>query len=150
MAELKSKVERCPIPVVVGGDFNLIRSPDDKSSGNVDIPRMQMFNDCIADLALREITRVRAHYTWSNNRIEPTRSVLDRVLVSVEWEIAFPLCSLRALTRVGSDHSPLLLSSGGGAPPKQDRFHFEDFWLGLPGFVEAVKLKWGSAAVPPP
>ena len=74
-----------------GGDFNLIRSPDDKSSGNVDVPRMQMFNDCIADLALREITRVGARYTWSNNRIEPTRSVLDRVLVSVEWEIAFPL-----------------------------------------------------------
>ena len=41
LAELRSKVERCTIPVVVAGDFNLIRSPDDKSSANVDLPRMQ-------------------------------------------------------------------------------------------------------------
>jgi hypothetical protein len=49
-------VERCTIPVVVVGDFNLIRSLDDKSSASVNLPRMRMFNDYIADLALREIT----------------------------------------------------------------------------------------------
>jgi exonuclease III len=58
--ELKVKVERTTIPVVVAGDFNLIRSPEDKSSSNLDLPRMRMFNDCIADLALREITCVGA------------------------------------------------------------------------------------------
>ena len=84
LAELRSKVERCHTPVVVAGDFNLIRSPDDKSSDNVDLPRMRMFNDWIADLALRELTRVGARYTWSNNQAVPIRSVLDRVLVSVE------------------------------------------------------------------
>jgi hypothetical protein len=77
-----------------------------------------MFNDCIADLALREIARVGARYTWSNNRVDPIRSVLDRVFMSVKWEMAFPLCSLRAVTRVGSDHSPLLFSMGGGPPPE--------------------------------
>jgi hypothetical protein len=56
LAELKAKVEHTTIPVVMAGDFNLIRTPDDKSSAIVDIPRMRMFNDCIADLALREIT----------------------------------------------------------------------------------------------
>ena len=143
-------MERCPTPVVVAGDFNLIRSPDDKSSDNVDLPRMRMFNDWIADMALREILRAGARYTWSNNQADPIRSVLDQVLVSVEWEVDFPLCSLRALTRVGSDHSPLLLSSGGGAPPRSTRFHFEEFWLGQPGFVEAVRLKWEAAVVSPP
>ena len=106
LCEIKSKVERCPTPVVVAGDFNLIRSPDDKSSDNVGLPRMRMFNDWIADLALREISRVGARYTWSNNQADPIRSVLDWVLVFVEWEISFPLCSLRALTWIGSDHSP--------------------------------------------
>jgi hypothetical protein len=52
-AELKAKVERTPIPVVVAVDFNLIHMPVDKSSAILDIPRMRMFNDCVVDLALR-------------------------------------------------------------------------------------------------
>jgi hypothetical protein len=109
-----------------------------------------MFNDCIADLALREIARVGARYTWSNNRVDPIQSVLDRVFVSVEWEMAFPLCTLRAITRIGSDHSPLLFSTGGGHPPRSNRFHFENFWLSKPGFVEAVNLKWEAARISTP
>jgi hypothetical protein len=111
---------------------------------------MRMFNDCITDLALREITRAGTRYTWSNNRIDPIQSVLDQVFVSVEWEMAFPLCSLCAVTRIGSDHSPLLLSSGGGAPPRLNRFHFENFRLGPEGFVETVNLKWEATASSPP
>ena len=150
LAELRAKVEGCDTPLVVAGDFNLITSPDDKSSANIDPQRMRLFNDCIADLALREITRVGARYTWTNNQVDPIRSVLDRVLVSVDWELAFPLCSLRAITRIGSDHAPLLLSSGGTSPPQLNRFHFENFWIGQPGFVEAVRLKWAQAAATPP
>ncbi|KAM0894533.1 hypothetical protein ACQ4PT_024480 [Festuca glaucescens] len=150
LEELRNKINRCTTPVVVAGDFNLIRSPEDKSSTRVDIPRMRMFNDCLADLALREITRVGARFTWSNNRIDPVQSVLDRVFVSVEWEMEFPLCSLRAATRIGSDHSPLLLCSGGSAPPRLNRFHFENFWLRQPGFAEAVGGKWERAADSPP
>jgi len=85
LAELKAKVESCFIPVVVAGEFNMIRSLEDKSSANVDIPRMRMFNDCIADLALREVHRVGARFTWTNKQAAPIQSVLDRVLVSVEW-----------------------------------------------------------------
>ena len=63
LAELTAKMERCSTPIVIARDFNIIRSPDDKRSANVDTHRMRQFNDCIADLALREITRVGARYT---------------------------------------------------------------------------------------
>uniref|UniRef100_A0A453DC40 Endonuclease/exonuclease/phosphatase domain-containing protein n=1 Tax=Aegilops tauschii subsp. strangulata TaxID=200361 RepID=A0A453DC40_AEGTS len=66
LAELKNKVERCTTPVVVAGDFNLIRWASDKSSPNVDRVRMRLFNDCIADLALHEIARLGARFTWTN------------------------------------------------------------------------------------
>uniref|UniRef100_A0A453J5Q0 Endonuclease/exonuclease/phosphatase domain-containing protein n=1 Tax=Aegilops tauschii subsp. strangulata TaxID=200361 RepID=A0A453J5Q0_AEGTS len=66
LAELKTKVERCTISVVVPGDFNLIRWASYKSSPNVDRVRMRLFNDSIADLALREIARVGARFTWTN------------------------------------------------------------------------------------
>ena len=59
LTELRAKVERCSTPLVVAGDFNLIRSPDDKSSANVDLQRMRMFNDCIADQIGRASCRER-------------------------------------------------------------------------------------------
>ncbi|KAE8782108.1 hypothetical protein D1007_44487 [Hordeum vulgare] len=82
LVELKNKVERCTTPVVVAGDFNLIRWASDKISPNVDRARMRLLNDCIADLALREIALVGARFTWSNKQADPIRSVLDRVFVS--------------------------------------------------------------------
>ena len=77
---------------------------------------MRLFNDCIADLAPREIARVGARFTWTNKQADPIRSVLDRVFVSAQWEVMFPLCSLKAVTQIGSDHTPLLFSSGDDAP----------------------------------
>nr|XP_051221930.1 uncharacterized protein LOC127340196 [Lolium perenne] len=39
---------------------------------------------------------------------------------------------------------------GGASPPKLNRFHFENFWLQQPEFVEAVGLRWLQAASSPP
>ncbi|XP_073361240.1 uncharacterized protein [Aegilops tauschii subsp. strangulata] len=80
LAELRRKVAAAQLQVVVGGDFNLIRSEEDKNNNLVNFPRMQMFNDCIADMGLRELDRVGAKFTWTNRQADPTRSVLDRVL----------------------------------------------------------------------
>jgi endonuclease/exonuclease/phosphatase family metal-dependent hydrolase len=51
-------------------------------------------------------------YTSARRRSTPTYKKLDRVLASVEWEQKFPLVSVRALTRSGSDHTPLLIDTG--------------------------------------
>jgi hypothetical protein len=60
---------------------------------------------------------------------------LDRVLASVEWEQKFPLVSVRALTRSGSDHTPLLIDSGNQEHiGNKARFSFELSWLRQDGF----------------
>ena len=117
LEELHRKISAASLPVVVGGDFNLLRVAEDKSNDNVCFARMQLFNDFIADLALREIDRIGARFTWTNRQASPTQSVLDRVLVSPEWDLRCSLASLRAITRIGSDHVPLLLSSADERPP---------------------------------
>ena len=117
LVELHRKVASAQLPVVVGGDFNLIRTEEDKSNNLVNFPRMQLFNDCIADMGLQELDRVGARFTWTNRQVDPTHSVLDRVFASPEWDIRCPLASLRAITRIGSDHVPLLLSSENERPP---------------------------------
>jgi exonuclease III len=104
--ELEAKVALSQYPVVVAGDFNLIRGSADKNNSNIDWSRVCLFNDSIARMDLGEIRRTGAQFTWSNKQANPVRSVLDRVLVSASWEGRFPLVSLCAETRIGSDHTP--------------------------------------------
>jgi hypothetical protein len=52
------------------------------------------------------------------------------VLASVSWEQKFPLVSVRALTREGSDHTPLLIDFGVQAHRgNKNSFSFELSWL---------------------
>ena len=103
---------------------------------------MHKFNDFIATHALREIRRGGARYTWTNRQLNPVRSVLDRVLMSTEWEMIFPLCSLMAETIIGSDHAALILRSGEDLMRRSPPFFFERAWLERPEFGDLVWDKW--------
>ncbi|KAE8783092.1 hypothetical protein D1007_43469 [Hordeum vulgare] len=127
LEELKRKVAAAQLLMVVGGEFDLIRSEAGKSNNLVNFLRMQMFNNCIMDLGLRELDRVGARFAWTNRQADLTRFVLNRVLVSLEWELRCPLALLKAITRIGSDHVPLLLSFIDDRPPQPPRFRFEIF-----------------------
>jgi hypothetical protein len=97
LEELERKVASCTLPVVVLGDFNLIRGHQDKNNNNINWPLTNAFNDSIARMALQEIARSGARFTWLNKQRNPICCVLDRVLVSPEWETKFPLTSLLAI-----------------------------------------------------
>lgn len=87
LGEIRSLVhdlDLAQIPVLVGGDFNLIRSGADKSNSNIDWPRVHLFNDAIASMDLREVARSGACYTWTKKQLAPIRSVLDMIFMSVE------------------------------------------------------------------
>lgn len=59
---------------------------------------------------IRELHRVGDKYTWTNKQDDPVREVLDRVLISDSWEAFYPLTLVQSLTRVGSDHNPILVN----------------------------------------
>ena len=146
LAEMSTAIAACHFPLVVGGDFNLIRGSEDKNNDNINWPRVHKFNDFIADLALREIRRGGSRFTWTNRQLNPVRSVLDRVLMSSDWETLFPLCSVTAGTIVGSDHAALILSSGEELKKRSPRFFFEKAWLERPEFEDLVREKWSTLA----
>jgi endonuclease/exonuclease/phosphatase family metal-dependent hydrolase len=77
--ELETKVSQAQHPVVVRGDFNLIRGAEDKNNNNLNWPIIHMFDDFLARLALREFRRTGARFTWTNKL---NNTVLDRVFVS--------------------------------------------------------------------
>jgi hypothetical protein len=144
LGELLVAVTACHLPLAVGRDFNLVRGSEDKTNENIHWPRVHTFNDCIADLALREIRMGGARYTWTNKQLNPVRSVLHRVLVSTEWETLFPLCTLMGQMIIGSYQAPLLLDSGEGSRRRSPRFYFEKGWLERADFADLVTAKWHS------
>ena len=77
----------------------------------------------------------------------PTYEKFDRVLSTVEWEQKFPLVTIHALTRTGSDNTPLLLDSGDAAHlGNRAIFSFELSWFRQDGFYELVRAEWMSVS----
>lgn len=151
LRELHGKILAASCPIVIGGDFNLLRGPMDNSNLRVNNPRLaEMFNDWVADLELIELHRNGAKFTWTNNQDDPVRCVLDRVFVSMDWENHFLRCSLSAEIRLGSDHCPLMLSSGEEPRRASKCYFFEKQWLLQSGFRERVAEIWARAEAHPP
>jgi endonuclease/exonuclease/phosphatase family metal-dependent hydrolase len=99
--------------MLVGGDFNIIRKCEEKNNDNFKACWTFVFNANIEHLNLREIAISGRQFTWASRREVPTYEKLDRVLASISWEQKFPLVTVRALTRADSDHTPILIDSGG-------------------------------------
>lgn len=103
LAELARMLE----PVLVCGDFNIIRFSSEKNKGGTHKPT-NLFNSIINTFGLIDIHMTGGKYTWSNNQDNPTLERLDRYLVSKNWEDMFPMSLVYKLPRELSDHNPLI------------------------------------------
>ena len=95
LAELVRMCENEPLPLLVGGDFNIIRNPKEKNNANFNPRWSFMFNAIIECIGLKELEMSGRQYTWANRRETQTFEKLDRVLATVEWELKFPLATDR-------------------------------------------------------
>jgi exonuclease III len=116
-----------PYPILIGGDFNLLRFHHEKSKGRFDEHWPFLFNVVINSLDLREVTMIGRQFTWANSLPNPTYEKLDRVFMDANLESKFPMVSVRALERIEglSDHAPILLTTGTPKSPNNKRFKFE-------------------------
>jgi hypothetical protein len=122
-----------------------MRRPEDKSSGNFDPKWPSLFNVVFESLDLREIVMMGCQYTWEGLGDNPTFEKLDRVLVSMDWEIQFPLTSVEPRDRNISDHTPLVINTGASTHLAGNRpFKFERGWLVRDGFYDMVANFWQS------
>ena len=127
----------------MGGDFNVVRFPSERSGIANFSSAMLRFSDFISEQSLIDLPLVGGNFTWSNSREVVASSKLDRFLLFADWEENFPsVCQCR-LPRLMSDHFRILLEGGnfhGGKKP----FRFENMWLKDEGFLGRVSSWWES------
>jgi hypothetical protein len=107
----------------------MIRYVHEKRNGSNYTIWMDMFNNFIDDNCSIEIIRWSSRFAWTNKQENPIRSVLDRVFASKEWKHKYPRVKLVTLTRLSSDHGPLLLHDGTNMDQPKRGFRFEQAWL---------------------
>jgi len=129
-------------PIMIGGDFNLVRFASDKSNGIYSHRWAGEFNDWISKWALMELNPSNKRFTWTNNQDNPILAKIDRIFVSGSWDAAFPLASVKALERIPSDHNPLVVNSGVNSFFGKKRFSFEKWWLQKESFKSFVEKAW--------
>jgi hypothetical protein len=136
LRELVNLAKDNPYPIIIGGDFNLLRFSHEKSRGRFDNYWPFLFNAVIDSLDLKEIEMVGRQFTWANNLPEPTYEKLDRVLMDHNWESKYPMVSVRVLPRIEglSDHAPILLTTGKHRTQCKRQFKFELGWLQCEAF----------------
>jgi endonuclease/exonuclease/phosphatase family metal-dependent hydrolase len=126
IAELPRKCLYATLPVMLVGDFNVIRHSSEKNNSNVNQNLMDKFNMFIDAHRLQEIRRNGPKYTWTNKQLLPIMVTLGRILISTEWELKHSLCFAWRKNRVGSDHCPLLIDTREQSGNKQSFFYFEN------------------------
>ena len=130
------------LPIIIGGDFNIIRRPDEKNNDNYSDRWPFMFNAVIDTLNLREIDLTGRKFTWANNLPNQTFEKLDRILVCTNFESKYTHTTVHTLTREISNHTPLLFSTNNSSITYQAQFKFELGWLLRDGFCDMVSEVW--------
>ena len=130
-------------PWCIGGDFNMVLSPNERNSVGRLSHSMRRFIEVLNELRLRDLPLQGGPFTWRGGHNNQCMSHLDRFLVTADWESQFSNVIQSTLLRLVSDHCPVLLDSDGiksGPLP----FRFENIWLKFEGFKDPLRGWWQS------
>jgi hypothetical protein len=84
LTELVHTCSKENLPILLDGDFNIIRNPSENNNDRYNDRWPFLFNAIIDGLNLRELEMSGRKFTWANALQTPTYEKLDRVLVSTE------------------------------------------------------------------
>lgn len=122
------------------GDFNMIYRANDKSNSTLNLRMMGRFRAAIEDMELIDYPLLGRRFTWSNEQENVTHTKIGRILVSGDWEAAYPQYQLSPASANISDHCPIILRKMEYSHYKA--FRFENHWLKDPGFDNIVSQAW--------
>jgi hypothetical protein len=126
------------------GDFNLMRSLDNRNRPGGNVQDMLLFNDIIHHLDVAEVPVKGRAFTWSNMQDNCLLEKLDWVFTSSEWTLAFPNTMAYTLAHAVSDHVPYVIQME-SAIPRTNTFRFENHWISHPEFMPIVEQLWNQS-----
>ncbi|XP_075084813.1 uncharacterized protein LOC142168055 [Nicotiana tabacum] len=133
------------VPCLVGGDFNVIWDEEETFGGlPVSLDEVDDFRHCINTCNLTDLGFKGSIYTWWNGRAEEDCIFkrLDRCVANMEYQQTFPGLEVTHLSKIGSDHSPMLLKCNIDAAPVKKSFRFLNFWVKHESFKDVVRENW--------
>ena len=104
------------------GDFNFIRSLDNRNLPGGDINDIFLFNEIIGHLGLLELPLKGRRFTWSNMQDFPLLEQLDWFFTSASWIDQYPNTQVNPLAKTASDHVPCVVS----ITPESQKLIFSD------------------------
>ncbi|GKV37223.1 hypothetical protein SLEP1_g45280 [Rubroshorea leprosula] len=127
------------------GDFNAIRSIEERAGCRGMSAEMREFEEFIHSADLIDLPLVGRKYTWYNSNGQ-YMSRIDRFLISEGWLSNWGDVKQWGLRRSVSDHCPVLLKDEKiDWGPKS--FKFFDAWLEQLGCKETIRKAWNSSEV---
>lgn len=132
-------------PWIIGGDFNMITTLEEKSGGLRRIySNMEAFRDMISEQRMVDIQTINGNHTWNNRRggTNQIASRLDRFLISEKIMMKYVFIEATILPVVGSDHWLIKLEIDLKQSPKRRLFMFEAFWLRDQMFLPKIEEWW--------
>ena len=103
--------------------------------------------DCMSECHMMDLGFSGPKFTWTNKREVGglIQCRLDRVWANLEWKATFPEATITHLTRVNSDHCPLLLSFSSNVSNASCRpFRFQPMWMSHNDFPAIVRESWNG------
>ncbi|KAB5545180.1 hypothetical protein DKX38_013292 [Salix brachista] len=135
------------LPWLVMGDFNDIVCASEKCGGNLDSGG-SAFVDWIDRNHLIDLGFSGSKFTWCNKRNAEgiIWKRIDRGLSNSAWRLLFPEAHLSHLTRINSDHCPIMirLDSNHSITRVCIPFRFQAMWLSHPDFATIIRDSWNS------
>nr|GEY34903.1 RNA-directed DNA polymerase, eukaryota [Tanacetum cinerariifolium] len=128
--------------VIIMGDFNEVRSSNERSGSCFNPYSSRRFNDFVNNSGLVDIRLEGYAFTWSHPS-GSKMSKLDRFLISDGIYNSFPFITAICLDRHLSDHCPILLQEvrmDFGPIP----FRIFHSWFYLSGFDNMIQTTWSS------
>ncbi|XP_019253812.1 PREDICTED: uncharacterized protein LOC109232496 [Nicotiana attenuata] len=142
MYHLASSMES---PWLVGGDFNVILSEEEKYGGRpVYLSEVEDLAHCVDTYALYDLGFKGSLYTWWNERsdVDCIYKRLDMFFTNQEFLDLFPSLEVEHLIKYESDHAPLLLSCNIDTMQVKKPFKFLNFWAKCETFLNVIKENW--------